>query len=217
MANPPKQGVSNPSVHPLCQRWGLLMGRRHPGCAQGLACTETALCEDSRSYDCPKPWRAGQKARQPRRTCKVWIASPCIFNLPLPGTRNCNSRTTQRGSWGSSAINSCWSYLHSLWSWQTCARARTHTHTHTQGLTHVEGAIALPTLSQNLNASAALTDLRIDHWAWIFHLRPTAPDLTWAGTSFTYVVLLQWALEIKKKKASLGSFLQALNNQYASA
>ena len=35
--------------------------------------------------------------------------------------------------------------------------------------------------------------------------------------SFTYVVLLQWALEIKKKKASLGSFLQALNNQYASA
>ena len=122
------------------------------------------------------------------------------FSLPLPRTRNCNSLTAQRGSEGSSAINSCWSYLHSLWTWQTC--------THTHRLTHVGGAVALATLSPNLNASAALTDLRTDHWAWLFHLRPTAPDLTWVGTLHMQSCHSEpWRLKKKKKKASLGSFL----------
>ena len=121
------------------------------------------------------------------------------FSLPLPGTRNCNSGTTQRGSWGSSAINSCWSFLHSLWSWQTRAHTHTHTRTHSCGRCYC--------LANTVPESKCFCR---SHWPenWplslIFHLRPTAPDLTWAGTSFTYVVLLQWALEIKKKKLPWG-------------
>ena len=99
------------------------------------------------------------------------------FSLPLPRTRNCNSCPTQRGPWGSSAINSCWSYLHSLWSWQTCACMHTHTHTHTHTDSLMWKMLLPCQHCPRINASAALTDLRLDHWAWLFHLRPTALDL----------------------------------------